>query len=87
MVGDISPQGCSLLSEERLLVLLLILITFAGDEIQLSIELQEFDNPDGLGPVRGMSKTGRGGPERVRGDVKFLYSAGEQPKAPAPNEP
>ena len=29
------------------------------------------DSPDGLGPVRGMSMTGRGGPERVRGDVKL----------------
>ena len=33
----------SLVSEERSLVLRLILITFAGEEIQLSIELQEFD--------------------------------------------
>ena len=31
------------MSEERSLALHLILITFAGDEIQLSIELQEFD--------------------------------------------
>ena len=28
-------------------------------------------SPDGLGPVRGMCRTGRGGPERVRGDVKL----------------
>ena len=31
------------MSEERSLVLHLILTTFAGDDIQLSIELQEFD--------------------------------------------
>ena len=29
------------------------------------------DGPDGLESVRGMSLTGRGGPERVRGDVKL----------------
>ena len=43
MVGDISSQGSSLVSEERSLVLHLILITFAGDEIQLSIDPHEFD--------------------------------------------
>ena len=43
MFGDISSQGSSQVSEERSLVLHLILTTFAGDEIQLSIELQEFD--------------------------------------------
>ena len=43
MVRDISSQCSSLVSEERSLVLHLILITFAGEEIQLSMELQEFD--------------------------------------------
>ena len=43
MVRDISSQCSSLVSEERSLVLHLILITFAGEEIQLTIELQEFD--------------------------------------------
>ena len=43
MIGDISSQGSSLVSEERSLVLHLILTTFAGEEIQLSIELQELD--------------------------------------------
>ena len=43
MIGDISSQGSSLVSEERSLVLHLILTTFAGEEIQLSTELQEFD--------------------------------------------
>ena len=43
MVEDISSQCSSLVSEERSLVLQLILITFAGEEIQLTIELQEFD--------------------------------------------
>ena len=33
------------------------------------------DSPDGLGPVRGMSLTGRGGLVRVRGDVKLVFIA------------
>ena len=45
------------------------------------------NSPDGLGPVRGVFITGRGGLERVRGDVKRVYSAGELLKAPVPNEP
>ena len=43
MFGDISSQDSSPASEERSIVLHLVLVTFAGDEIQLSIELQEFD--------------------------------------------
>ena len=43
MIGDLSSQDSSPVSEERSLVLHLILTTFAGEEIQLSIELQEFD--------------------------------------------
>ena len=34
-----------------------------------------------------MRATGRGGPARVRGDVKLLYSAGVTLKTPVPNEP
>ena len=43
MFGDISSQDSSPASEERSIVLHLVLVTFAGDEIQLSIELHEFD--------------------------------------------
>ena len=43
MVGEISPQDSTPASEERSIVLHLILVTFAGDEIQLSTELHEFD--------------------------------------------
>ena len=43
MIEDISSQDSSLVSEERSLVLHLVLTTFAGEEIQLSIDLQEFD--------------------------------------------
>ena len=46
------------------------------------------DSPGGgCGPPRGMSLTGRGGPARVRGDVKLRYSAGVTLKTPVPNEP
>ena len=46
------------------------------------------DSPGGgCGPPRGMSITGRGGPARVRGDVKLRYSAGVTLKTPVPNEP
>ena len=41
----------------------------------------------GCGPPRGMSGTGRGGPVRVRRDVKLRYSAGVMLKTPVPNEP
>ena len=34
-----------------------------------------------------MCLTGGGGPERVRGDLKLVYSAGELLKAAVPNEP
>ena len=34
-----------------------------------------------------MSRTGGGGPVRVRGDVKLGYSAGELLKASVPSEP
>ena len=55
-------------------------------EVVIPTELSDIGSPDGLGPVRGMPITGRGGPERVRGDVKLLslYSAGELLKAPVP---
>ena len=43
MIADISSQDSSLVSEERSLVLHLALTTFAGEDIQLSIDLQEFD--------------------------------------------
>ena len=43
MVGEISSQDSTPASEERSIVLHLILVTSAGDEIQLSIELHEFD--------------------------------------------
>ena len=43
MIEDISSQDSSLVSEERSLVLHLILTNFGGEEIQLSTELQEFD--------------------------------------------
>ena len=43
MIEDISSQDSSLVSEERSLVLRLVLTTFAGEELQLSIDLQEFD--------------------------------------------
>ena len=43
MFGDISSQDSSPASEERSIVLHLVLVTFAGDEIQLSMELHEFD--------------------------------------------
>ena len=43
MFEDNMSLCSSLVSEERSLVLQLILITFAGEEIQLTIELQEFD--------------------------------------------
>ena len=43
MVEDAMSLCSSPVSEERSLVLHLILITFAGEEIQLTIELQEFD--------------------------------------------
>ena len=38
-----------------------------------------------LESVRGVFSTGRGGPERVRGDVRLRYSAGELLKAPSPS--
>ena len=48
----------------------------------------ERDSPGGgCGPPRGMSRTGRGGPARVWGDVKLRYSAGVMLKTPVPNEP
>ena len=55
-------------------------------EVVIPTELSDIGSPDGLGPVRGMPITGRGGPERVRGDVKLLslYSAGELPEGPRP---
>ena len=43
MVEDIMSLCSSPGSEERSLVLHLILITLAGEEIQLTVELQEFD--------------------------------------------
>ena len=43
MVEDIMSLCSSPGSEERSLVIHFILITFAGEEIQLTIELQEFD--------------------------------------------
>ena len=72
---------------------------FQDEDIQRAVSLYENLNatacyytaalrsPDGLGPVRGVFITGRGGLERVRGDVKRVYSAGELLKAPVPNEP
>ena len=56
---------------------------FQDEDIQRAVSLYENLNatacyytaalrsPDGLGPVRGVRRTGRGGPERVRGDVKL----------------
>ena len=43
MVEDIMSLCSSPGSEERSLVIHLILITLAGEEIQLTVELQEFD--------------------------------------------
>ena len=43
---DTLSQISSLASEERSLVLYLVLTTLAGEELQLSIELQEFDRLD-----------------------------------------
>ena len=43
MVEDNMSPRSSPVSEERSLVLHLILTTFAGEEIQLTIELQEFN--------------------------------------------
>ena len=43
MVEEIMSHCSSPVSEERSLVLHLILTTFAGEEIQLTIDLQEFD--------------------------------------------
>ena len=43
MLGEISSQDSTPASAERSIVLHLILVTLAGDEIQLPIELQEFD--------------------------------------------
>ena len=44
MLGEISSQDTTPASAERSLVFHLNLVTLAGDEIQLPIELQEFDH-------------------------------------------
>ena len=43
MVGEISSQDSTPASAERSIVFHLILVTLAGEEIQMAIELQEFD--------------------------------------------
>ena len=50
-------------------------------------EPQKASPGGGCGPPRGMALTGRGGPARVRGDVKLRFSAGVTLKTPVPNEP
>ena len=46
MVGDTWSQTSSLISNERQLVLQLLLTTLSGEEIQVVIDLQEFDRLD-----------------------------------------
>ena len=46
MVGDTWSQTSSLVSNERQLVLQLLLTTLSGEEIQIVIDLQEFDRLD-----------------------------------------
>ena len=46
MVGDTWSQTSSLVSNERQLVLQLMLTTLSGEEIQVVIDLQEFDRLD-----------------------------------------
>ena len=46
MVGDTRSQTSSLVSNERLLVLQLLLTTLSGEELQVVIDLQEFDRLD-----------------------------------------
>ena len=46
MVGDTWSQTSSLISNERQLVLQLLLTTLSGEEIQVIIDLQEFDRLD-----------------------------------------
>ena len=43
MFGELSSQCSTPASEERAIVFHLILVTLAGDEIQLAIDLREFD--------------------------------------------
>ena len=47
---------------------------FAAEAIEaIFMQLFLLDSPGGgCGPPRGMSRTGRGGPARVRGDVKLV---------------
>ena len=44
MLGKLSSQDSTPASAERSIVFHLILVTLAGEEIQLPIELQEFEN-------------------------------------------
>ena len=46
MVGDTVSQTSSLVSNERQLVLQLLLTTLSGEELQVIIDLQEFDRLD-----------------------------------------
>ena len=46
MVGDTWSQTSSLASNERSVVLQLILTTLSGEEVQVVIDLQEFDRLD-----------------------------------------
>ena len=46
MIGDPSSQISSLASNERSLVLHLVLTTLVGEDLQLVVDLQEFDRLD-----------------------------------------
>ena len=57
------------------------------ESVSFSCVMMRASPGGGCGPPRGMPETGRGGPARVRGDVKLQYSAGVTLKIPVPNEP
>ena len=46
MLGDMVSQTSSLVSNERQLVMQLLLTTLSGEELQVIIDLQEFDRLD-----------------------------------------